>query len=384
VILQLTHLLEARPSISKVIIIQAGALPVDRSETLQILHAGLAAGQNPSRRRLQLRRLEFPGGNAPAEAVEAAFGEVFRTLRAEKEAGSSLHLVLDGRESEIASLAALDSLGIAAAQLCFDAEDHLWRITPAGKLIEAALGLRPARRGPVEQNQRRGRSERSERQQLRQLSASLQAARESESRRMAREIHDNLGAALTGLKMDLAWINKHIQDPRPLLQGRLQSMAELIDEMVDAVRRIATELRPAILDEIGLAAALEWQLREFRERTGITCRFECALERTSLDEGQATAAFRIFQEALTNVARHAGASQVQVTLEEDGERFILQVTDNGRGITPAEVRGMASLGLLGMQERALMAGGEVQFRGEPSKGTCVTIRLPLRNGSVHV
>jgi signal transduction histidine kinase len=304
---------------------------------------------------------------AAPELIEAAFVAIFRLLRLEKQAGAQLTVLIDERHE------ALAAVGLAAAQLCFEQGDHFWRITPSGRLMEYGIPARRARQDPFSDNLRKSR------QQLRQLSASLQEARETESRRIARQIHDNLGAALTGLKMDIAWINKHIQDPRSLLQARLQSMSELIDQTVDSVRRIATELRPAILDEVGLVPALEWQLREFQSRTGIACSFEGGLENSDLNDAEATAVFRIFQESLTNIARHAHASQVRVAVEENEQSLCLRIADNGRGIRPAEINRQQSLGLLGMQERALMVGGQVRIDGDSQRGTCVTIRLPRRS-----
>jgi signal transduction histidine kinase len=367
--LALAPLLAAHPSIQRVIVLQGNQFKTSVDPTYLLTQSSPIAGILPPDFDLQMVSVDFPGlpspdGTSPEE-IESAFGTIFRALYSEKQAGRGLEVVVDGQHK------ALLAMSLAAANLCFKKGDHFWRITPEGKLIEDRLRHHPLQRDLVVENLRHSR------QQLRRLSASLQDARESESQRIARQIHDNLGAALTALKMDIAWINKHIQDPRPVLEDKLRSMSGLIDQTVDSVRQIATELRPAILDEVGLIAALEWQLREFEDRTGIDCSFNCSVDKTDLDDSETTAIFRIFQEALTNIARHAQASQVRVTLEMSVIGLSLRVHDNGRGITPTEINHLASLGLLGMQERALMVGGRFSIEGNPLYGTQVTIQVPL-------
>ena len=213
-------------------------------------------------------------------------------------------------------------------------------------------------------------------EQLRELSARLQSVREEERTHLARAIHDELGQALTGLKMDVAWLQKHLGQQQPALLEKTQAMSDLIDIIVRAVRRIATELRPGILD-LSLVATIEWQLQEFQTRSGIQGKLISAPEETSLDADGATTVFRIFQEILTNVTRHAHATQIEVTVAENATFLILQVHDNGRGITKSEIHSPKSIGLLGMQERARLRSGEVDFQGRPGQGTTVTVRLPL-------
>jgi signal transduction histidine kinase len=213
--------------------------------------------------------------------------------------------------------------------------------------------------------------------QLRELSARLQSVREEERTHIARVIHDELGQTLTGLKMDVAWLQRHLDRQQPAFLEKTQAMSDLIDTTIQTVRRISSELRPGILDDLGLVATIEWQLQEFQTRSGIQGKLISAPEETTLDADGATAAFRIFQEILTNVARHAQATQVEVTLEESASFLTLQVQDNGRGMTESEVHSPRSIGLLGMQERARLRAGEVQIQGTPGKGTTVTVRLPL-------
>ena len=233
-----------------------------------------------------------------------------------------------------------------------------------------------------ERTQRRQAEEqlRESHEQLRALSVYLQHVREEERIRMAREVHDELGQALTGLKLQLTWLMSHLPSHPPKLHERSRSMAESIDEIIHTVRRIATELRPGLLDTAGLLAAIEWQANQFQRQTGLQCRVKAAVKERLFDQDLNTAFFRIFQETLTNVIRHAQATRVDVRLAEVGNHVILEVKDNGRGISEAEMRNTKSIGLLGMRERAALLGGEVRVRGEPSKGTTVNVRIPRPSG----
>ncbi len=209
---------------------------------------------------------------------------------------------------------------------------------------------------------------------LRALTARLLEVREEERAGIARELHDQLGQALTGLKLDLAWLDRRLAEPS--LRAKTAQMVSTIDEAVQAVRRISSELRPGVLDNLGLAAAIEWQAAEFEQRTGIRCAVSAPAQPPKLEAARATAVFRIFQEALTNVARHAGASHVQIQLREVDGQMELTIADNGRGIS--EVEGAAqSLGLLGMRERAAAAGGRLAITGAPGQGTTLRVTVPI-------
>jgi signal transduction histidine kinase len=223
---------------------------------------------------------------------------------------------------------------------------------------------------------------RASREQLRALSRRVQSAREEEGARIAREIHDVLGASLTGLKWDLEAISKSLSktgngEPFETVRNRIPLMSKQIDSTIDVVRRISSELRPSVLDDLGLAAAIEWQSQQFQQRTGIVCQCESTFDPQDLSRERATAVFRIFQEVLTNVLRHSQATLVVVEMSANDDVFSLRVDDNGRGITEAEVNNRASLGLLGMRERARLIGGEVSVTGRNGKGTTVIVRLPL-------
>jgi signal transduction histidine kinase len=216
-------------------------------------------------------------------------------------------------------------------------------------------------------------------EQLRALSTHLESIREEERTRIAREIHDELGQALTGLKMDVSWLRDRLQRgdlDTDILSQKTEAMSQLIDTTVQSVRRIATELRPGILDDLGIVAAVEWLAQDFESRTGIRCNFAADCEEINLDRDRATALFRISQETLTNVARHSSASAVNISLKQENSSLILQISDNGRGITRDEAAGARSLGLLGMRERATSLGGRVDIEGAPGKGTLVTAHIP--------
>jgi len=219
-------------------------------------------------------------------------------------------------------------------------------------------------------------------EQLRALSASLQSARETEATRIAHQIHDELGGHLTGLRWELEALEKMILqagegEQLKAMRDKLTTMVGLTDTTINVVRRIAWDLRPSILDDLGLMEAIEWQTQQFQARTGIQCLCDCAPPSIALGDQQSTAVFRIVQEALTNILRHAQATQVGVAMKEEDGTFILTVTDNGRGITQAEVLSWASLGLLGMQERAHLIGGRVDIVGLKGAGTTLHVRVPL-------
>jgi PAS domain S-box-containing protein len=219
-------------------------------------------------------------------------------------------------------------------------------------------------------------------EQLRALMVRLRHAREEEGKRIAREIHDELGSALTSLRWELEDLNKLSDNPEkqlnpPALQEKSARMIEQIDATINDVRRIASELRPTILDDLGLVEAIEWQAQQFQQRTKIFCRCDCFLEDVELDQEQSTAVFRIFQEALTNILRHAQATRIDITTEKCGESLVLTIRDNGKGITESEKSGKQSLGILGMRERANLIGAKIEITGVEGTGTRLIVRVPI-------
>jgi signal transduction histidine kinase len=219
-------------------------------------------------------------------------------------------------------------------------------------------------------------------EQLRALSASVSFAREDEGIRIARELHDELGSALTRLKWDLETVSSTISESLDrvtvaLLREQLATMTCVVDSTIGAVRRIAADLRPGVLDDLGLPDAIEWQIQQFQGQTGVTCQYERAMEDVVLTKEQSTTIFRIIQEALTNIRRHASASQVVVRAGIEGDALVLRVSDNGRGITDEERSARRSLGIVGMRERAALIDATFEVIGIPAQGTVVTVRMPL-------
>lgn len=223
---------------------------------------------------------------------------------------------------------------------------------------------------------------RQSREELRALSTHLQTVIERERTRIAREIHDELGQELTSLKFDVAWLKEQAAGANNLAEiEKLTSILKSIDGAISSVRRIATELRPAVLDTLGLTAAIEWQAKDFQNRTGIVCRLNSMDEDLPVNNDSATTVFRIFQESLTNVARHSGATEVEITLQRIDGHVRLDIHDNGKGVDTASIRGSRSLGLLGMQERVRLIDGDVGIYGKPGEGTTVRVNIPITNGT---
>jgi PAS domain S-box-containing protein len=219
-------------------------------------------------------------------------------------------------------------------------------------------------------------------QQLRLLAGHLQSAREEERINVAREIHDEIGTLMTAIKMDLAFLGREISEngakkSPDALREQISATTKLVDDAIQTLHEIVRELRPGVLDHLGLRAALEWQMQEFQERAKIECQFISDLDELEPDPQRSTAVFRILQEVLTNVARHAQATRVQASLRKQANDLILEVRDNGKGISEAQVHNVGRFGLLGMRERAHVFGGDVVIRGSPGEGTVVTVRIPV-------
>jgi two-component system, NarL family, sensor histidine kinase UhpB len=215
------------------------------------------------------------------------------------------------------------------------------------------------------------------REQLRALAAHVESVREQERVRISREIHDELGQSLTCMGMDLALLERQIDPENKEAVARVAALVDLVKDTIRCVRRISSELRPSILDDLGLGAAIEWQARDFEARTRITCTIDVP-EDLSLPFDLATPLFRVCQEALTNVTRHASATNVSIQLACSPSHISLSIKDNGRGITEEEINRHGSLGLLGMKERISILGGTLDVEGKPGVGTALTIRIPLK------
>ena len=217
------------------------------------------------------------------------------------------------------------------------------------------------------------------RQALRDLAGHLQTVREAECGAIAREIHDQLGQMLTALKIDVARLRPRLADPDPTTLALLDSITGSLNLMIRTTQNIVAALRPLILDELGLIPAIEWQAEQFSQRTGVRSILNLTVTDTGFSPAVSTALFRILQESLNNVARHAGASEVRIDLTQADGWMTLAVRDNGRGMTAADVENRHSFGLMGMRERAHVFGGQVGIHGEPGQGTTVQVRIPTQN-----
>lgn len=217
---------------------------------------------------------------------------------------------------------------------------------------------------------------------LRHLSGHLETAREDERTRIAREIHDELGSLLTALKMDLSWLNKQLPLDLPLCHEKIATMNRHLDDGIGSVRKIIADLRPSILDHLGLLAAIDWKLDEFKEQSGIQCTLTMPDNNIVMDEGRDIAVFRIMQEALTNIKLHSKAGHVAIDVEIDANNLMMKITDNGCGMTKSQMHKTGKYGILGMHERARHFGGEVSITSDPGKGTTLKLNMHLTsNGS---
>ncbi len=214
-------------------------------------------------------------------------------------------------------------------------------------------------------------------EELRELASAANSVREQEKSRIARELHDELAQALTALKMDVSWVRERLPAEQVSIAEKLSAMQQMLDSTVAATRRISADLRPLMLDDLGLMPAAEWLVQNFRQRTGIACELALGVPELELRDPHATAVFRILQESLTNIARHAQASLVEVTLDVEDRAVVLTVHDNGRGFVPEESRKPNSFGLMGLRERAYLLGGEVRIDSGRGRGTTVEVRIPL-------
>lgn len=252
------------------------------------------------------------------------------------------------------------------------------RLVRLGQAVRQALEqkkLRDEKRRTDEELQRTS-------EQLRALSAHLQSIREEESTRIARRIHDELGQALTVLKMDAVWLQKRLPKPPKMCREKLRAMITLLDDTVAVVQRISMELRPSILDDLGLSAAIEWQAEEIRKTAGLTCELVIRPDDMELDRELSTAIYRIFCEALINIIRHAQAARVDASLIRVGNLLELTIADDGCGIREEDIRSPQSFGLVQIRERAMFWGGVVHITGSPGQGTTVQVKIPLPGSAI--
>src|SRR5271157_2616779 len=261
----------------------------------------------------------------------------------------------------------------------FDLAEALVRVH---NMLEVRLLHLEAKRRTEQAEARGEQAIRASREQLRALAARIQAAREEERAHAAREIHDVLAQELTCLKMEVAWLSRRLAEPigtvqQNDLQEKIGVIMDLTDKASQSVRKIAADLRPVVLDSLGLCAAVEWVAADLQKRTEIGCEASVPDQGLAMDRERSTALFRILQESLTNVARHAQATKVEIRLWREADEVILTVRDNGHGVQLSELRDPHSIGLLGMRERASMLEGRCAIKAQAGGGTTVEVRLPI-------
>ncbi len=247
-----------------------------------------------------------------------------------------------------------------------------WVVTLAGRIRDLALRRKTASIAQPSP------------EQLRKLASRLLQMREAERAAIAREIHDSLAPDLTRFKLDLAWLERRLESPlaerdRPAILEKLAGMRQLSDAVIGAVQRIASDLRPPVLDSLGLGAAIEWQVRDFEARAGVRCELQLPAAPVEMEPDRATALFRILQESLTNVARHARAKRVTVSLAKRADAWVLKIEDDGQGLPSAKLADPRSAGLLGMRERAALLGGKCDISSHAGRGTKIQASLPINS-----
>jgi PAS domain S-box-containing protein len=312
-------------------------------------------------------------------AAEALGGPISRFMPERAREAHAYHLACFMQSPDSASGMELnrDVTGLRSDGLEFPMESTLAHTTVDGR-PEVTAVLRD-----VTERRRAERDLHESNRQLRTLSASLQDVREQEQTRIAAELHDELGQQLTGLKLELSWCASRVREGRPPTIDQVDAMRHQLDATIASVRRIATELRPRVLDDLGFGEALAWQASEFARRTGLAVDVDFAASECVTDDAVATALFRIFQESLTNIARHAAASHVTVLLRLGAadDALVLRICDDGKGISPG--RDGKGIGLLSMRERALALGGRLAVTSRPGEGTTIEVVLPVSMAAAH-
>lgn len=273
----------------------------------------------------------------------------------------------DDIEVEIPSADEIGELGQTFNLMTKSIRNNIANLVRANKLLADEITERKAQEIALQSSQ----------DQLRNLSRRVQSIQEEEKVRIARAIHDELGQNLTAISLEIAWLEKKIPEKGEFFLEKFKSMYALINEGIQKVQSIATELRPQILDVLGICDALKWQTREFQDRSGIQCKIEISPEKFDVNPDLAIMLFRVFQESLTNIARHSLASEVSIRFQKFENSCRLEVTDNGKGIEKEKISHPQSLGLMGMRERALLCDGELSIEGIIGQGTTITINIPI-------
>ena len=317
--------------------------------------------------------------NAAAEKVfqrsrDEVLGQPLEMLLPERYRGNHAHLVEGFGRTGATTRRMGDNtvvLGLRADGSEFPAEASISQLSEGNGKLYTVILRDVTERTHIEDALKRSR------QELRELAAASNSVREQEKSRIARELHDELAQDLTAMKMDLTWLQEHLPKEMPSSSERLTKMQAMLDATVAATRRISADLRPLMLDDLGLIPAAEWLVQNFMERTGIACDFETSSPNLDLQDPYATAVFRILQESLTNVARHAEATLVHVRLGMENDQIQLTVSDDGRGFSTGDPRKPGSFGLMGLRERAYLLGGDVSIESSQGSGTAIAVTIPL-------
>lgn len=309
-------------------------------------------------------------GSEPRQLVGSTCFEAVHGLSAPPDFCPHAKLLISGKEerAEVAEKRLDGIFDVTTSPLCDE----------AGRIMGSVHVARDITEHKMEEEELRVFNE-----QLRALATRLQTVREEERTRIARDIHDVLAQELTRLKIDLIWLHRWLPNypgkatTVEALATRIAEMIQVADAAIQCVQRIATDLRPAVLDSLGLCAAVEWQTRDFQDHSGISCNTSVSDEELPIGGNAATAVFRILQESLTNVQRHANATRLDIVLRQEAEQLLLRIHDNGCGIRAETLSSPMSIGLTGMKERALLLGGQFEIRSQPETGTTVEVRMPL-------
>lgn len=268
-----------------------------------------------------------------------------------------------------------EQLGVVAVQK--GAQDYLGKGEAEGNLLARTIHFALERKRIETERSHAVEELEKSRQKFRNLSSHLQDLREAERKYIAAELHDELGGLFTAIKMELSLMTSNTSVNQEKVRRAGESLLKLADTGIETVRRISTELRPDILDHLGLISAIQWYMSEFQKRAKIRCKCILSDEDIHMNKHRATATFRILQEAMTNVARHSGATKVTVEVKKEENILTLKIEDNGRGINEEKINDPFSFGLLGMQERTLYLGGDLKISGAPGKGTRVMATIPI-------
>ncbi|MCX7908672.1 MAG: histidine kinase [Ignavibacteria bacterium] len=319
-------------------------------------------------------------------SVETAFGKIYGVVDFEKLKEGQNFIELVHNDDRLKVLNLLNEL-FHFPNIVRTAEFRLWKMEEEWLWVKGTFENIVDERGKIvyvncfllDVNEQKKVEEqlKASQEEMRNLALYFESLREEEKKKLAFEIHDELGHLLTAMKLEMSWILKKRFLREDLLHEKLLKLIEMVETTIRKVRSISSQLRPSILDHFGIVAAIEWQAKEFQKQTAIRCRINLPKQEIRLDESKSIVVFRVFQEILTNIARHANATRVDIYLDVDENNLILTVSDNGKGIKPENISSKRSLGITGMKERANSVNGKLQIQGVSNIGTTVILTIPI-------